>query len=331
MTNIPSKKKVVVMGGGTGVYPVVTALKHLDVELSCIIAVSDSGGSTGRIRDEFGFQPVGDLRQSLAALAEDDGQEWIRKILLYRFTKGNGLKGHNLGNIILTALQDMTGDTSEALHIAQKVFRIEGKVIPVTTENVDLQITYSDGTVLVGEHILDDDGLTADRTIADVALTPPTNINPEAAQAIISADAIIIGPGDFYASLVATLLADKTKAAFTKTKGKIIYILNLMTRFTQTRDMTAADHVAGIEKVIGRKIDIILVNSEPIEPAILAQYAESKEHPLIQDITADPRVVSASLITNKTFEKNYKDNTHRSLLRHDSEKLRKTLNQLLTR
>src|SRR6185369_1952599 len=95
---------VVVVGGGTGTFPVISALKHQDVDISSIIAVSDSGGSTGRIRDEFGFQPVGDLRQALAALAQDDGEEWIRKILLYRFEKGEGLKGHNLGNLILTAL-----------------------------------------------------------------------------------------------------------------------------------------------------------------------------------------------------------------------------------
>lgn len=331
MQNENNKKKVVVMGGGTGIYPVVTALKHLDVELSSIIAVSDSGGSTGRIRDEFGFQPVGDLRQSLAALAEDEGQAWIRKILLYRFTKGNGLKGHNLGNIILTALQDMTGDTGEALKIAQKIFRIEGQVIPVTTENVDLQITYSDGEKLIGEHVLDDDGLATNRTITQVALVPEATINPEAANAIKDADAIIIGPGDLYASLVATLSAKDTALAFAESKATVVYILNLMTRFTQTRDMTAADHVATIEKAIGKKIDIILINSEPIPQPILEKYAESKEHPLKNDLTNDPRVVSASLITESVFEKGYTDNTHRSLLRHSSDKLRIVLDQLLSR
>ena len=126
-----TKTKIVVIGGGTGIFPVTAGLRHLNnVEISTIISVSDSGGSTGRIRDEFGFQPVGDLRQSLAALAEAENEEWIRKLLLYRFEKGDGLKGHNLGNLILTALQDMTGDTSEALFRIKQIFRLKGEVIP---------------------------------------------------------------------------------------------------------------------------------------------------------------------------------------------------------
>ena len=139
------KTKVVVIGGGTGIYPVTTALSRLDVSIATIIAVSDSGGSTGRIRDEFGFIPVGDLRQSLAAAAHGDGQEWIRKLLLYRFDKGEGLKGHNLGNLILTALQDMTGSTTEALAKAEDIFKLKAKVIPATENNVDLEIEYEDG------------------------------------------------------------------------------------------------------------------------------------------------------------------------------------------
>src|SRR3989339_1483070 len=153
------EKKVVVIGGGTGTSTVVSGLKHKPVEITALVSVADSGGSTGRLRDEFGFQPVGDLRQTLAALAKENGQKWIRKLLLYRFSKGEGLKGHNLGNLILTALQDMAGSTENALEIAEKVFRLRGKILPITNENVQLEIHFDDGTVLLGEHWLNQHSL----------------------------------------------------------------------------------------------------------------------------------------------------------------------------
>ena len=152
---------IVVIGGGTGTSTVISGLKSKHVRLTALISVADSGGSTGRLRDEFGFQPVGDLRQSLAALAKTGSQEWIRKLLLYRFTKGEGLKGHNLGNLILTALQDMAGSTTSALEIAEQVFQLHGEIFPVTTQNVQLEIKYDDGTVVLGE-----DHLNTHETVA---------------------------------------------------------------------------------------------------------------------------------------------------------------------
>jgi uncharacterized cofD-like protein len=280
-------KKIVVLGGGTGTFPVVSGLKRCtDFEISSIIAVSDSGGSTGKIRDEFGFQPVGDLRQALAALAESEGEEWIRKILLYRFDKGTGLQGHNLGNLILTALQDMTGDTTESLEIAEKVFRLEGRVIPVTKDNVNLQIEYADGSVEVGEHTLDEKQEKL-RKIAQIQLIPHATINPSAEEALKEADMIIIGPGDYYASLMATLVPDKVKETLQHSRAKVVYILNLMTRFTQTPDMTALDHVKGIEEAIGRQVDVIVVNSTEIPQAILDLYAAEKEFPVVDDLDGE--------------------------------------------
>lgn len=319
--------KVVVIGGGTGVAPVTSGLRQLGVDISTIISVSDSGGSTGRIRDEFGFQPVGDLRQSLAALAESDGEEWIRKLLLYRFEKGDGLKGHNLGNLILTALQDMTGSTSEALRRAEQIFRLEGQVIPATEQVVDLKIEYKDGTSAVGEHILDNNKHT--KEIETVSLTPPADVNPYAKKAIAKADYIIIGPGDFYASLMAAIAPEGIKGAFKQTKAKVIYIMNLMTRLTQTKDMTAKDHLEEIEEKIGRKVDFIILNSEPIPEGILAHYAKSGENPVINDLNKDPRLVKAKIISNQIFSKGYEDNTHRELLRHDAKKLQKVIGEII--
>ncbi|MDQ5950849.1 MAG: hypothetical protein QG639_126 [Patescibacteria group bacterium] len=321
-------KKIVVMGGGTGIYPVVSALKELPADISTIVTASDSGGSTGRIRDEFGFPPVGDLRQSLAALAQSEGEEWIRKILLYRFDKGTGIKGHNLGNLLLTALQDMTGSTTKALQIAEKIFRIDGEVIPVTEENVHLKITYEDGTEVMGEHTLDED-IESPKKIVSVSLEPACKLNPSAAKAIEQADLIIIGPGDYYASLMAVLVAEGIQQAMAKSTAKILYAVNLMTRLTQTFEMSALDHVKGIEKVIGKPIDFILLNSEQIPAEILAKYAAEKEYPVVDDCGSDPRVVRAPLLEDTVFQQQNNDTAHRSVLRHNQSKLKTVLQNIL--
>lgn len=321
-------KKIVVMGGGTGIYPVVSALKELPTDIATIVTASDSGGSTGRIRDEFGFPPVGDLRQSLAALAQSEGEEWIRKILLYRFDKGEGLKGHNLGNLLLTALQDMTGSTTQALRIAEKVFRIDGEVIPVTEENVHLKITYQDGTEIIGEHTLDMDTAYTSK-IARVSLEPTCQLNPAAADAIKKSDVIIIGPGDYYASLMAVLVADGIQEAMQQSSAKVLYAVNLMTRLTQTSEMTALDHVKGIEEAIGKKIDYILLNSEEIPKVILEKYAAEKEHPVIDDLGNDPRTLRFPLLEDIPFQQQTNDTAHRSVLRHNQDKLKQVLQSII--
>lgn len=312
-------KKVAVIGGGSGIFPVTSALKHLPVAVSTIITVSDSGGSTGRIRDEFGFQPIGDLRQSLAALAEDETQEWIRKLLLYRFDRGE-LKGHNLGNLLLTALQDMTGDTDEALQKAASIFRIEGDVIPATKQNVDLKVVYEDGSVIVGEDHLDAE-TTDPKKIDHIELVPEATLNPRAQTALEKADFIIIGPGDFYASILPALAPKGTIEAFANTKAEIIYIMNLMTRHTQTKDMTASDHVAEIEDFIGTPVSSIIMNNQAIPTETLERYGKYHEHPVIDDISDDARLLRAPLLSDTTYTKLENDTAHRSMLRHDSKKL----------
>lgn len=320
--------KVVTMGGGTGTFPVVTALKRLNVDITAIVTVSDSGGSTGRIRDEFGFQPVGDLRQSLAALADENGQEWIQKLLLYRFDKGTGLKGHNLGNLILTALQDMTGNTTESLEIAEQIFNLDGSVIPVTSSFVDLKIHYTDGSHAIGEHILDED-LDEPKLIKEVTLEPACKINPPAAQALIDADYIIIGPGDLYASLLSTLVTEDIKETFSKVKGKVIYMSNLMTRLTQTHNMTAKQHLAKIEEAIGREVDFVVLNNQEIPKMVLETYAKYQEFPVEDDLNGNTKVFRTPLLLDTLIEKKENDTAHRSLLRHDSKKLEATFQEII--
>lgn len=320
--------KTVVIGGGTGIFPVTTALKHLGTQITTIIAVSDSGGSTGRIRDEFGFQPVGDLRQSLAAMAEGDGQKWISKLLLYRFTRGGGLKGHNLGNLILTALQDMTDDTSQALAKAQQIFRINGKVIPSTHDNIDIMIHYTDGSTKIGEDYLNPES-KSDKMVAKISLTPAARFNPLAIDAIQEAEFVIIGPGDYYASLLATLLPRGSKQAFAKSSAKIIYISNLMTRAGQTDNMTASDHVKGIETVIGKPVDCILINNEAIPETVVKHYAAGQEYEVKDDLASDQRVMRADILSKAAQQNEVGGSLSRSYLRHDSQKLMKVFKKII--
>ncbi len=315
-----TKYKVVTMGGGTGTFAVIAALKKLPTDISSIVAVSDSGGSTGRIRDEFGFQPVGDLRQSLAALADPKGQEWIRKILLYRFNKGSGLKGHNLGNLILTALQDMSGSTTQSLEIASNVFQLVGRVMPITEENVELVIYYDNGLFTVGEHILDEI-IAPPEKIDRVELKPPCTISATAREAILSADYIFIGPGDLYASLMAVLVVGGVKEALQESKAKVVFLANLMTRKTQTHGMTAQDHLSVVEAAMGKKADFVILNNEPIPTQILAAYSAATELPVEDDLDKSSRVIRAPLISSTRVKKDQADTAYRSLLRHDTGKL----------
>jgi len=319
----------ITMGGGTGTYPVLKALRHLPTQITALVAASDHGGSTGRIRDEFGFVPVGDLRQSLAALTNDQSQAWISKLLLYRFERGKGLKGHNLGNLILTALQDMTQTTTQALEIAASIFRLHGKVIPITENSVELKIHYQDGSWAIGEHLLDEVSTSA-KIIQRVSLIPKAKINPFAKQAIENAQVVIIGPGDYYASIMAVLVTPGVKTALKKFTGQIIYIANLMTRQTQTQGMSVSDHVRGIEKIIGRPFTKIIVNQEPIPPTILQHYLEAGDSPVVNDLKLDTRVIKADLINQTPFVTTTSDRLARSLLRHDAEKLRQVLSTLIT-
>ena len=179
----------------------------------------------------------------------------------------------------------------------------------------------------MGEVHLDDN--QNNQKIDKIELVPAAKINPFAAKVIKEADWIIIGPGDYYASLISALAPLGIKAAFSQSKAKILYILNLMTRLTQTRDMTASDHVKGIEKVVGKEVDHILLNTQPISDIILDRYAQSGEHPVVNDLKADHRLIKAPILSDQVFTKSYQDNTHRELLRHDSDKLLKVMKNLL--
>lgn len=323
------KPQVVVIGGGTGSFVVLSGLKKHNLDLTAIITVADSGGSTGRLRDEFGFLPVGDLRQSLAALAQENDQSWIKNLLLYRFSHGKGLKGHNLGNLILTSLQDMMGSTPKALETASKIFRLEGRIYPVTTKNVDLVIEYHDGTFLIGEHQLNPKNVGG-RQIKKIRLSPKAAIYQKAKKSIQAADIIIIGPGDLYASILPNFVVTGAKKALKKSKAKIIYIVNLMTRYTQTHNFSATDHVEEVARYLGRYPDCVVVNSGTIPPKLLKNYRKENEFPVKNDLRSNKYQVIKSTLAGISKAKQLRSDTvKRSLLRHNDKKLTNILLKLI--
>lgn len=321
-------KKITVIGGGTGTYIVLSGLKSYPVSLSAIVSMMDSGGSTGRLRDQLGVLPPGDLRQSLVALSEAS-LLW-RELFLYRFESGD-LAGHNFGNIFLSALEKVSKNYQQVIQTASYILKTKGKVIPVTFEKTHLVAKYKSGNVLKGEGKIDTN--VQERTrIEQVLLEPTVKANPEAEKAILGSDWLVIGPGDLYTSIIPILLVKNIKQAIDKTKAKIIYILNLMTKSGQTNNYSAYDHLDDLEQYLGKKPQIVLVNNGRISKNIIEWYNKHKERSVKNDLSKTNfpgKVISSNLINSAVFEKNQADRLARSVLRHDPKKLAKIIFELI--
>lgn len=322
-----NKKRIVVVGGGTGTYTLLRGLKqyHDDLDITVIVTMADSGGSTGRLRDEFGYLPIGDARMALVALAADvsSHDELMRELFLYRFAKGDGLSGHNFGNLLLTALTDILGNEAEAIETASRILRVRGQVIPVTMDNVQLAATYSDGEERIGEATIDEPDTTRhNTTITDLYLRPKANINPHAQAALEQADMIVFGPGDLYTSIIANCVVDGFKEAMQVSRAETLFISNLMTKVGQTTNMTAFDHLQEIEKYCQRTLDTMVVHNKKLPEALLKKYAEEYEHPVDLGLgSRNLQVVKADICTQEEIKLQTGDVVRRSLIRHDPTKL----------
>lgn len=311
-------KKITVIGGGTGTFVVLSGLKKYPLDLSVVVTMMDSGGSTGRLRDQLGILPPGDLRQCLVALSEAPAL-W-RKLFLYRFEKGD-LGGHNFGNIFLAALEKVSGSYNEAIDTASYVLKTKGKVIPVTHNKLHLVAQYANGNKITGEGLIDENHLEKSR-ITNAYLEPKGKANPKAIENIEGADFIVIGPGDLYTSIIPVLLVDDVRQAIEKSKAKIIYIMNLMTKSGQTTNYKASDHIMDLNHYLGRQPDYVLINNGKISPNILAIYNRYNETKVENDLNKNGyKILEVDLVDNKKIEKNSSDVLYRSILRHDSKKV----------
>ena len=326
---------MVVIGGGTGTHTVLRGLKKYQkqINLSAVVTMADSGGSTGRLRDEFGYLPVGDVRMALAALASDIDQheELLRELFLYRFDKGNGLSGHNFGNLLLVALTDILGSEEEAIRAAGKVLRVQGRVIPVTTEKVHLVAKYADGREVVGEHDIDEPVAgNKEEKITELSVTPKATIGERAEDALLNADLIVLGPGDLYTSVLANIVVDGVPEAIRNSEAKLVYVSNLMTKVGQTSGMGVSEHLSELSKYVGKSPDCVFVNNTPFPKDLLERYEEDGEYPVINDCDdKDCEVIESDLLATEEVKTAKGDMLKRSLIRHDSRKLARKIIEVL--
>jgi uncharacterized cofD-like protein len=250
---------------------------------------------------------------------------------MYRFEKGEGITGMTFGNLFMAALSDILGSQKEAIKQTGKVLRVQGTVIPVSFTDTNLYAEYEDGHVLGEEHLIDEPSHDGTMHITDIYLKPQAIANPEALETIAKADCIVLGPGDLYTSLLPNLCIDAIARAIKTSKAKKAYVVNLMTKYGQTYNFTASDHVAAIEKYIGPCIDFVILNNAPIPPKALALYAKYHEQPVVDDLktTQQQKVVRVDLVNQQFTQKAKSDTLIRSLIRHDSTKLATTLIQLI--
>jgi uncharacterized cofD-like protein len=276
--------RIAVLGGGTGLFTALSGLRHHDVDLSAIVTMADSGGSSGRLRDEFGTLPAGDVRRCLVALAADDSVGMLlRQLFEYRFERGEGLIGHSFGNLLLTALNDLVGGMDGAILEAAHLLRVKGRVLPVTLTNSHLHAVLNDGRLLDGESAID---LRRDATpIQRVYLEPDAEATPEAIQAILDADMVVVGPGDLYTSIVPNLLVRGIREAIAQSTATTVYVCNLMTKHGETDGFAASDFLRVVSEYLGDGVlDGALLNYyESFPTEVLERYAAQHSHPVSID------------------------------------------------
>lgn len=301
--------RIVAVGGGTGLPVLLRGLKQYTQNITAVVTVADDGGSSGRLRGEFGILPPGDIRNCLVALAETE--TLMDRLFHYRFAQGEGLTGHSLGNLLLAALTDITGDFQTAIREASKVLKVCGQVLPSTLNQVTLHAELSDGVLITGESMVSQAGAPLKR----VFLTPESCAPvPEAVAAIHQADLILLGPGSLFTSVLPNLLVPGIATAIKESQAVKCYICNIMTQPGETTNFTASDHLKAIYEHVGSGwIDYILVNKQEVAEVNLEKYAREGAVPVVIDYHVLQKMGSRVLQVDLLDD--------RELVRHDSQKL----------
>jgi len=322
------------MGGGTGTFTVLKGLKkYPDLHLTAVVTSADDGGSNKKFRDEFGLLPPSDFRQCLLALADESPDyEILRALMRYRFNKGDGFEGQTFGNILIAALTDIKGSQLEGFKAVEKLLNIKGQILPITLDNIRLMAEYEDGSITFGEHLIDEpeDYHNSAQRIKRLFLNRPGEIYDQAKQALLKANAVILGPGDLYTSISANLVVNGVMETIQHTKAKIVYVVNMMTKYGQTAGFTAADHVQELKKYLGKWPDVVLMHADTsFDAEILAAYAAQNDYPVIDDLDIlteqGIKIVRADITNSEVVQKSATDKLKRSLIRHDSDKLAEVL------
>ena len=272
--------RVVVIGGGTGMPVLLRGLKNMPIDLTALVTVADDGGSTGRLRNDMAIPAPGDIRNVIAALS--DAEPMLIELFQHRFSVGNGLSGHSMGNLLLAAMTSVTGDFNTGIKEISRVLNVKGDIYPISNESMSLHATMEDGTIISGESKIP----LANKRIKKVFLSPqPVQPLPNAVEAIKHADLVVISPGSLYTSILASLITPHIDEAIKETEAKVIYVCNVMTQSGETTGYTAADHVQAINDHIGSGcIDSIIIHNESIRNAISDVYAVENAEPVIYDL-----------------------------------------------
>lgn len=323
--------KIAVIGGGTGSFTVLSALKEYSHSIAAIVNMADDGGSTGVLRDELGTLPPGDVRQCLVALSDSPK---VRDLFNYRFEEGT-FQGHAFGNLLLSALEKMTGSFSEAVETASEILRVNGVVVPATLDNVRLKMEWPElHIILEGEKVIDADSFKQDARKAVLSLAPKATANPTAIKAIEQADLVLIAPGDLYTSLGPLLILDGIGEALKHTSAKVMYVCNLVTKKGQTEKFTVSDHAAEIERFTGESVlDYVIYNEQVPDQKLAERYKEEGAYLVEADLNELTKKHYTAIGGNflGAVASGHKGDilpVTRSLIRHDSKAVVKAIMEL---
>ncbi|MCC3420227.1 MAG: YvcK family protein [Microcoleus sp. PH2017_01_SCD_O_A] len=304
--------KIVAIGGGTGLSHLLRGLKDYSAKITAIVTVADDGGSSGRLRREIGVLPPGDIRNCLAALADEE--KLLTELFQYRFQAGDGLVGHSFGNLFLTAMSDIAGDLEQAIAASSKVLAVRGEVLPATLSDVSLWAELSDGRRIEGESSI----TKANGKIVKIGCNPanPPAL-PRAVEALREADFIIIGPGSLYTSVIPNLLVKEIADAIANSEVPRIYVCNIMTQPGETDGYSVADHIRAIDRACGRPLfDAVVVQGKVPSAKSLIRYSQENSYPVVLDREAITQLGRRIVIANVMDE-----DKNTGLIRHNSQRL----------
>ena len=296
------RKMVTVIGGGTGSYQILSGLRpYGDIALSSVVTMTDSGGDSGRLRTEFNVLPPGDLRRCLLALSEDS--TLLRELFSFRF-EDDPLRGRQLGNLFMLALTRILGTEREAISAMHRLLKIRGRVYPVTWDHAHLCAELEDGRIVEGEANIDVPKHDPTIPIRRVFLRPESSPNPEALAAIAESDFVVLAPGDLYTSTLPSFLVRGVPEALRRSRAKLVYVLNLMTKKGETGGYAASRHVAEIVRYAGRVPDALLVHGGAVPEDMARRYLEQAAHAVQIDEAAvrdmGVRVIRAAPIMSRS-------------------------------
>lgn len=327
-------KKVAVLGGGTGTFTVLSSLVNKNYDLAALLTMVDDGGSNKVLRDEFGLLPTSGIRLAMVALSSEPSL--LRELFTYRFSKGTGISGMTFGNLFLAAVADIVGSQEKAIETTSKLLSVKGKIVPVSYEDVKLVAEFENGLKVVGEHEIDEPKHDGKMRITNLSTIPKAVISEQAKNEIQNADAIIIGPGDFYTNTIADLIIEGVVDAINRSKAKVIFVTNLMTKYGEAYNYKVSDYLNDLGKYMDiKRIDTILINNDLDYPeGVIEKYKKENSIPVLDDIKGSSindktEIVRAPLVLKKVHKAQDGDVLKRSMIRHSQKKLGEALAKII--